>query len=97
MPTETYVTKLTRNGQVTLPAAIRREANVEEGDILAVHLEEDRIVLVPKKLIDKSQAYFWSETWQRAEQEAEHDIAEGNTETYETVDELIAALDQDRH
>jgi len=94
MPSETFVTKMTRNGQVTLPAAIRREANVEEGDILAVHLEEDRIVLIPKKLIDKSQAYFWSEAWQRAEQEAERDIAEGHAEVYETVDELIAALEQ---
>ena len=56
MPSETFVTRMTRNGQVTLPAAIRREANVEEGDILAVHLEGDRIVLIPKKLIDKSQA-----------------------------------------
>jgi AbrB family looped-hinge helix DNA binding protein len=85
---------MTRNGQVTLPAAIRREANVEEGDILAVHLEDNRIVLIPKKLIDKSQAYFWSEGWQRGEQEAERDIAEGHTEVYETVEELIAALEQ---
>jgi len=94
MRSETFVTRMTRNGQVTLPAAIRREANVEEGDILAVHLEDNRIVLIPKKLIDKSQAYFWSEGWQRGEQEAERDIAEGHTEVYETVEELIAALEQ---
>lgn len=95
MADEHSVTRVTRNGQVTLPAAIRRAANVEEGDILTVHLEADRIVLIPKKLIDKSQAYFWTEDWQEAEREAEHDLAEGRVEGYETVDELIAALEQD--
>ncbi len=94
MADERSVTRMTRNGQVTLPAAIRRKANVEEGDILTVHLEADRIVLIPKKLIDKSQAYFWTEDWQAAEREAERDLAEDRVEAYETVDELIAALEQ---
>ena len=96
MPTQRAVTKITRNGQITLPAAIRREAKVEEGDLLAVHLEQDRIVLTPQKLIDKSQAYFWNESWQNAEREAERDIAEGRVEAYETVEDLIAALEQDQ-
>jgi len=96
MADEHPVTRMTRNGQVTLPAAIRREANVEEGDILTVHLEADRIVLIPKKLIDKSQAYFWSEDWQEAEREAERDLAEGRVVAYETVDELIAGLEQNQ-
>ena len=97
MPTEYALTRMTRNGQVTVPAAIRREANVEEGDILAVRLEEDRIVLIPKKLIDKSQAYFWTEGWQKAEREVERDLAEARVEPYETVDDLIAALEQDEN
>ena len=95
MAAEEVVTRVTRNGQVTLPAAIRREANVEEGDILAVHLEHDRIVLVPKRLIDKSQAYFWTKEWQEAEHEAERDLAEGRVRAYEDVEDLIAALEQD--
>ncbi len=97
MADEHSTTKMTRNGQVTLPAAIRREANVEEGDILTVHLEADRIVLIPKKLIDKSQAYFWTEDWQEAEREAERDLAEGRVEAYETVDELSAGLEQSQN
>jgi len=95
MAADEVVTRVTRNGQVTIPAAVRREANVEEGDILAVHLEHDRIVLVPKRLIDKSQAYFWTKEWQEAEHEAERDIAEGRVQAYEDAEDLIAALEKD--
>ena len=47
--------KLTRNGQITLPAQARhaqaRHAlHVEEGDYVEVRVAEDRIVLTPKKL-----------------------------------------------
>ena len=97
MAGEHSITRMTRNGQVTLPATIRREANVEEGDILTVHLEADRIVLIPKKLIDKSQAYFWTEDWQEAEKEAERDLAEGRVESYDTVNDLIAGLEQNQN
>lgn len=89
------LTKVTRNGRVTLPAAIRREANVEVGDIMAVRLEDERIVLVPKKLINKSQAYFWTRPWQEAEQEAGRDIAKGRVHTHKNVEDLIAALEQE--
>jgi AbrB family looped-hinge helix DNA binding protein len=95
MAEEETLTKVTRHGQITLPASVRREANVQEGDLLAVRLEGEHIVLTPKKLIDKSLAYFWTEAWQRAEREAQSDIAEGQVEAYDTVDDLIAVLDQD--
>jgi AbrB family looped-hinge helix DNA binding protein len=91
---EEAITKVTRHGQVTLPASVRREARVEEGDLLSVRLEGENIVLTPKRLIDKSQAYFWTEGWQQAEREAEKDIAEGRVTAFESVDDLIAALDQ---
>lgn len=95
MAEEETLTKVTRNGQITLPASVRREANVGEGDLLAVRLEGEHIILTPKKLIDKSQAYFWTEAWQHAEREAQADIAEGRMEAYESVEDLIAALDED--
>jgi AbrB family looped-hinge helix DNA binding protein len=90
------LTKVTRNGQVTLPALARRALNVEEGDYVQVRLTEDSIVLTPKKLIDKSQAYFWSPSWQAAEREASEDIAAGRVRSAQDVDDLIAQLDKGR-
>lgn len=88
------LTKLTRNGQITLPAAARRALGVEEGDYVGVHVTEDRIILTPKKLVDKSQAYFWSPEWQKAEREASEDIAAGRIRESHDVEDLIAKLDQ---
>ena len=53
---------------------------------------DDRAILVPKKLVDKSQAYFWTAAWQRAEQEAEEDIKAGRVTTFDSVEELLEDL-----
>ena len=90
------LTKVTRNGQVTLPAPARRALQVEEGDYIEVRVTEDSIVLTPKKLVDKSQAYFWSPSWQAAEREASQDIAAGRIHEAKDVDDLIANLDKGR-
>ena len=57
----TIYSKVTRNGQITLPAVIRRNMGIEEGDLIEIEVSGDKAVLVPKKLIDKSQSYFWTE------------------------------------
>jgi hypothetical protein len=49
---------------------------------------------VPKKLADKSQAYFWTRKWQEAEREADEDIKAGRVKAFDSVDELIKDLDQ---
>lgn len=85
--------KVTRGGQVTIPAAMRQAAGIEIGDYLEVQLLGDRLVLTPKQLIDKSQAYFWTEAWQEGEREAEADLKAGRVERFETLEELFADLD----
>lgn len=95
MTDEEFFARVNQHGQVTVPDPIRREAHLEAGDILTVHVEGEKIVLTPKKRMEKSQAYFWSESWQQAERDADRDIAEGCVETFETVEDWIDALDHD--
>ncbi len=89
----TTYSKVTRHGQVTLPASIRKKLGIEEGDLVEVMAEDDRAVLLPKKLIDASQAYFWTKGWQKAEKEASEDIKAGRVKTFDTVKELMKDLD----
>ncbi len=87
--------KVSRGGQVTLPAALRQAANIEIGDYLEVALVGEQLVLSPKQVIDKSQSYFWSAAWQESEREADEDLRSGQVKQFETIDDLFADLDQE--
>lgn len=87
--------KVTRHGQITLPASVRRELGVEEGDLVEIEVIDDRAVLMPKKLVDKGQAYFWTKRWQEGEREADEDIKAGQVRTFGSVEEFIKDLEQE--
>ncbi|HUW45295.1 MAG TPA: AbrB/MazE/SpoVT family DNA-binding domain-containing protein [Dehalococcoidia bacterium] len=91
MPT----TKVTRHGQITLPASVRKQLGIEEGDLIEIDVEDEKAVLMPKKLVDKSQAYFWTRRWQEGEREADEDIKAGRVKTFDSVDELVKDLEQE--
>jgi AbrB family looped-hinge helix DNA binding protein len=90
MPT----TKVTRHGQITLPASVRKELGIEEGDLVEIEVVDERAVLMPKKLVDKSQAYFWTKKWQEGEREADEDIKAGRVRIFNSVEELVEDLDK---
>lgn len=90
----TTYSKVTRHGQITLPASVRRKLGIEEGDLIEVIVDDDKAVLLPKKVIEKSQAYFWTKEWQEAEKEASEDIKAGRVSTFETAEELLKDLDE---
>lgn len=87
--------KVTRHGQITLPASVRKKLGIEEGDLIEIEVVDERAVLMPKKLIDKSQAYFWTQGWQKGELEADQDIKTRRVRTFDSVDELIKDLDEE--
>ena len=84
--------RVTRHGQITLPVSVRKELGVEEGDLIEIEVVEEHAVLMPKKLVDKSQAYFWTKEWQEAEKEASEDIKAGRIKTFESAEKLIEDL-----
>lgn len=51
------LTKLTRNGQVTLPAETRRKLRLAEGDYLEAEVVGTSIVLTPKAVVDREAAW----------------------------------------
>ena len=87
-----YLVKVADRGVVTLPAAIRRATDIEKGDFLELVVEGREIRALPKKLVDKDQAYFWSREWQEGEREAQEDINQGRVEEFDSVDELLEEL-----
>lgn len=88
------ILQIRSNGQITLPASIRREANLKEGDALEVIIEKDgSLHLIPKVVVDRTQAYFWTDRWQTGEREAQADIEAGHLHRFEDIDEALDFLD----
>ena len=69
--------RVTRNFQVSIPKQIREALRLEEGDLIEVEERNGEIVMIPKRLIDADQAWFWTRQWQAGEREAEEDLRAG--------------------
>jgi len=88
------LTKLTSGGQITLPKEIRIKTNMQPGDFVEVKLDkEGRIVLTPKKLVDASQAYFWTEEWQKGERKADEDKKAGRVKRFRSAVDAVKYLE----
>ncbi|HYZ91828.1 MAG TPA: AbrB/MazE/SpoVT family DNA-binding domain-containing protein [Actinomycetota bacterium] len=85
-------TTLRAKGQLTLPEEIRAAAHLEEGDLLDAEITPDGVLLRPQKLIDATQAWFWTAEWQAGEREAEADLAAGRVEFVASGDEFVREL-----
>ena len=83
---------LRAKGQLTLPDDIRKAAHLESGDLLEAEITPDGILLRPQKLIDATQAWFWTPEWQAGERNADQDAVSGRSEAFESGDEFIDAL-----
>jgi len=90
MPT---YSKVTRHGQITLPAPVRKSLGIEEGDLVEIEVIDEKAVLVPKRVVDKSQAFFWTKKWQEEEKEADEDIKAGRVKVFNSAEELIKDLE----
>ena len=86
------VTKLRERSQVTLPAEIVKKMDLKTGDNLEITLEDDRIVIKPVLIIDRSQSWFWSKAWQGEEKEVEIDIKSGRIHEADGYKDLIEKL-----
>ena len=87
------VTQLRERSQVTLPAEIVKKLDLKAGDNLEITLEDDRIVIKPVLIIDRSQSWFWSKEWQGKEKEVEADIKAGRIHKAAGYKDLIEKLE----
>ena len=72
-----FILKVQKNKNITLPLWLMRRFHVGVGDFVRVEETKEGILLRPAKLVDPSQAYFWTKEWQDGEREAEEDIRKG--------------------
>ncbi|MCH8010878.1 MAG: AbrB/MazE/SpoVT family DNA-binding domain-containing protein [Candidatus Marinimicrobia bacterium] len=86
--------KLGKSNQVAIPRNIMETLHLRVDDYLDVYIEDNRIILEPKVVIPREQAYFFTEEWQREEQQAEKDIQEKRVTKTTNLDELFEEMDK---
>lgn len=85
--------KVKNKYQIVIPEDVRKKLKIKIGDMLEVNEKEGQLVARPVIVVDKSQAYFWTPEWQRAEKEADEDIRKGNLSgPFTKAEELIRHL-----
>jgi len=77
---------------ISIPRDIREQLNINEGDVLDVRIENNKIIIEPMKLVPSDQAYFWSETSQNDMLEAKSDLDSGNVREFNTVSEFLDSI-----
>lgn len=62
--------KIKTKGQVTIPAQLRRDLNLQEGDLLEAVVERGGIVLKPKTVVDRYDEEWASNLLAKAKEDA---------------------------
>jgi AbrB family looped-hinge helix DNA binding protein len=84
------VVKILRHGQITLPKEIRKILGVEEGDLLELGMENTRVFLKPKVLVDKESVL--SESGEIKIKEALGELERKEIKEFDNVDDLMNEL-----
>jgi len=78
--------------QITIPNKIRKILRIKEGDYLEAEVESNKIILIPKILIDKTEAVTLSKKGEEMLKEALEDVKKGRIKRFKNVEKLIDDL-----
>ena len=85
--------RLGKSNQVAIPKNVVKTLRLSPDDYLDVYIEDNRIILEPKLVIPRDQAYFYTEEWQKEERQAEKDIQEGKVTKTDSLKKLFREMD----
>lgn len=86
------VIKVQKNKNITLPVWLLRKLHISIGDFIRLQETKRGVLIKPAKLVDPSQAYFWTKAWQEGEREAAADIRKGRIKGFKSVRALMEDL-----
>ncbi len=84
--------KIKNKYQIVIPEDVRKNIQVKIGDTLEIVEKDGVLILKPVIVIDKAQAYFWSEEWQAGEKKAEAAKKKGAFKEFKKASETVKWL-----
>ena len=90
-----HIVALQGRGVLTLPAELRRRHHLDEpgAQVSIVETDDGRIELIPLAAVPASQAWFWTERWQKMEREVDDAVTVGEIEVFDDAESFLANLD----
>lgn len=88
---------LQSRGVLALPPEVRKRLGLEVpgAQVEVVEREDGVIELRPQIPVPASQAWFWTEEWQRREREVHDELAAGRVTTFSDGEEFLESLVRD--
>jgi len=83
--------QIREKAQITIPSRIRKELGIKNGDYLEIIKEDNKIVIIPKILVDKVSVNL-SAKGEEMLKEAMDDVREGKVKIHNNVTHLINDL-----
>ena len=84
--------RLEKKLRLNFPAKSAKPWAFKEGDYLEAEVEDNKIVLIPKILIDKAEVVTLSKKGEEMLKEALEDVKKGKVKEFKNVEELIDDL-----
>jgi AbrB family looped-hinge helix DNA binding protein len=89
------VMKISPQGQIRIPKTVLASLRIAPGDYFEISIENNQVVLKPRKLIDPSQNWYWSKNWQQSEAEVDKDLADDQcSPLFQTAEEGLKWLNK---
>ncbi|HAG11416.1 MAG TPA: transcriptional regulator [Desulfotomaculum sp.] len=76
---------------------IAKKLSIQEGDYIALEERDGGIFIKPVAWHDKSQEYFWSDSWQEKMKQSADALKEGRYKTFSNVDDLLEFLGEEKN
>jgi len=74
-------------GQIAIPKEVMASLHISGGDKLLLDIKEGKIILESAINVPRSQAWFWSEEWQKQVSQSIKDIEKGKVRVFKSVKE----------
>ena len=89
------VMKISPQGQIRIPKKVMKALKIIPGDYVEVDVESGNVVLKPRKLIDPSQGWYWTEEWQKNETAVDRETEAGRSSPeFQTAEEGLKWLEK---
>jgi antitoxin PrlF len=88
------IATIRRKGQLTIPAEVRRAAELDEGDEVEFEVTEQGILLRRVKFADRDPWYYGTPEWEEGLTRALEDAAADRVTSQGSTEEFFAELDR---